>query len=181
MSYPSGIYPKGSLVLHIESYDEDYTLNLFGTATSGHYFVNTDFKQKIKDSPFHPEIDFLPVDFFNFVPGVIFPHLENRFDQNSFCLLNFLQNGDNFFLHRGNMIVSEDALNFLLENNAFKYNIEGRIYGKEFEVLTNCFQVIGDFDDFVLQEMPRKYNYIALKRREIMTEYRQRAGLPPMI
>lgn len=85
------------------------------------------------------------------------------------------------FTHwKGNLIVSETALNFLYEQNAFKDDIEGATYGTEYELSSNKFLVEGNIDNYFNQQWPIIYRELEEKRKLIMQEYRRRNGLPPL-
>jgi len=85
------------------------------------------------------------------------------------------------FTHwKGNLVISEKAINFLYEQDAFKDNIEGTTFGDEYKVLTNKFLLEGNIDDYFNNQWPIIYKDIAEKRKLIMQEYRRRNDLPPL-
>jgi len=81
---------------------------------------------------------------------------------------------------KGNLVVSETALDFLYKQNAFIDNFEGASYGDEYKLLTNKFLIEGNIDEYFNQQWPIINQAIEEKRKLIMQEYRRRNGLPPL-
>lgn len=85
------------------------------------------------------------------------------------------------FTHwKGNLVVSETALNFLYEQDAFIDNFEGTSYGDKHKLLTNKFLLEGNIDDYFNHQWPIISHELEEKRKLIMQEYRRRNGLPPL-
>ncbi len=77
---------------------------------------------------------------------------------------------------RGHLIVSEVALNFLYEQEAF---VDEKILNRadNTSVLTNRFLIEGDVENFILEKMPILRKEVSELRR---AEYRHQAGLLPL-
>lgn len=77
---------------------------------------------------------------------------------------------------RGHLIVSEVALNFLYEQEAF---VDEKVLNREdnTSVLTNRFLLEGNAENFILEKMPILRKKVSALRQ---AEYRFHAGLPPL-
>lgn len=85
-----------------------------------------------------------------------------------------------FMQWKGNLVVSETALNFLYEQDAFRDNVEGATYGTEYKIITNKFLLEGNINEYFNNQWPILYRGIEEKRKLIMQEYRRRNKLPPL-
>ena len=159
--YPAGMFPKGDLVMIIDSYD--WHKHLFKDGSSS-FFVTSWFKKKLIEENFQ-ELDFRNID-----KLIIDENLEENFPthgftKNSFCKLIILPNGKHFIKWKNYLIVSERALNFLYTNDAFQEFDEGISLGEEYSLVTNKFLIDGNFEEFFLQELPKINEEIKEKRK----------------
>jgi len=173
--YPHGTFPKGAIVMEIDSLD--YHKNLFRTSAPGHYFVTTLFKEILEKANFGG-LDFSPIDFLIIGLNLKENYPNHGFDESSFWKFELDKKKSDFYSWKGNLVVSEDALSFLYEHKAFKDRIEGHVYGKEYEVLTNKFLVEGSIENFVANKLPEHMEHINTMRKRITNEYRKQVGLP---
>ena len=177
-SYPSGVFPKGAVVMEIDSLD--YHKSLFSTSATGHYFVTASFKTILEKANFSG-VSFRPLDFLIIGLNLKDNYPNHGFTKSSFWKLELGYNKDaDFYLFRGSLVVSDNALKFLYEHGAFEDRIEGSIYGKEYEILTNKFLLEGEVEDFVINKLPLTTAHIKKMRRKIVNEGRRRRGLTPL-
>ncbi len=173
--YPHGTFPKGAIVMEIDSLD--YHKHLFTTSAPGHYFVTTPFKTVLEKTNFNG-LNFQPIDFLIIGLNLKENYPNHGFDKSSFWKLELDSKDADFYSFKGNLVVSEDVLNFLYKHDAFEDRIEGHVYGKEYEILTNRFLLEGNVEDFVNKKLPKHMEHINIMRKKITNEYRRQKGLP---
>ena len=118
-NYPEGKFPKGSVVMEIDSDMEDMLIDNYDFP-----IVTSDFRDLILKKGVS-ELSFDPIDFLNIGLNLRANKPNYGFTKDSFWKLNIADGGKDFIKWKSHLVVSEKALHFLYETKAFADFDEG--------------------------------------------------------
>lgn len=158
-------------------FSNGYLESSFFEMEIGGHFVTNELKLKLEREEF-PEISFSKVD------KLEYPlHLKNffyKYDKDSFWKIDIPSNSEILDFHLWDsrlLVLSQRALNCLMENNGFKDIIAGNLYGKEYEVIINRFFIMDKIDYYFTNILQKEQNIVNEKMAKISEISKQRRGL----